>query len=133
MAAGRSAARLSAPRGKALPRGPWAVQLCAVWKRFRAVPSRLEKTVDVRGRFAAACCRAADAAVASVLRRKKSSSFFFFSSPYLLVCDTRTAVGGCTLWKMMQRINPAAVPRGIRTDLNINTRFLSSQCTRGQV
>lgn len=89
--------------------------------------------MDVRGGFAAACCRAADAAVASVLlRRKKSSSFFFFFSSYLLVCDTRTAVGGCTLWKMMQRINPAAVPRGIRTDLNINTRFLSSPCTRGQ-
>lgn len=86
MAAGRSAARLSAPRGKALPRGPWAVQLCAVWKRFRAVPSRLEKTVDVRGRFAAACCRAADAAVASVLlRRKKSSSFFFFP-PLICLC-----------------------------------------------
>lgn len=62
---------------------------------------------------------------------RKVPLFFFFSS-YLLVCDTRTAVGGCTLWKMMQRINPAAVPRGIRTDLNINTRFLSSPCTRGQ-
>lgn len=96
MAAGRSAARLSAPRGKALPRGPWAVQLCAVWKRFRAVPSRLEKTVDVRGRFAAACCRAADAAVASVLlRRKKSSSFFFFFFLPLFAC---VRYKNCSWW-----------------------------------
>lgn len=54
--------------------------------------------------------------------------FLFF---YLLVCDTITAVCVCTLQKMMQRINPPAVPRGIKTDLNINTHFLSLHCTHG--
>ena len=41
----------------------------------------------------------------------------------LLLRDTVTAVRVCTLQKMMQRINPPAVTRGIKTDLNINTHF----------